>query len=280
MGCPFGSITSVSFWCPMQGVFRGDLPGADVIALHEIHLARQSSLQVPVGHIPVPGGIKLCSPGTFWVANYLIINNGSCQVNFTKPNRATIRYTNSQWPCGDGSEVLVGRVTVPKTGQKTPLPRGDATETPVGRVAVAKSGQKTPLPREDSTEASVGRVAVPKTGQKPPSPREDATEASVGRVTVPKTGQKTPLPREDATEAPLGRVAVPKSGQKNALPREDATEASVGRVAVPKTDQKNALPRDNLYPRAPSVHEAPGGHAIQTYPTATSECTLYPFDII
>ena len=97
---------------------------------------------------------------------------------------------------------------------------------------------------------------------------------------MPKTGQKTPLPREDATEAPLGRVAVPKSGQKNALPREDATEASVGRVAVPKTDQKNALPRDNLYPRAPSVHEAPGGHAIQTYPTATSECTLYPFDII
>ena len=65
------------------------------IDLREIHLARQSSLQVPVGHIPVPGGIKLCSPGTFWVANYLIINNGSCQVNFMKPNRATILYTNA-----------------------------------------------------------------------------------------------------------------------------------------------------------------------------------------
>ena len=71
------------------------LPLSAAIDLHEIHLARQSSLQVPVGHIPVPGGIKLCSPGTFLVANYLIINNGSCQVNFTKPNRATIRYTNS-----------------------------------------------------------------------------------------------------------------------------------------------------------------------------------------
>ncbi len=69
--------------------------GADVIPLHEIHLARQSSLQVLVGHIPVPGGIKLCSPGTFCVANYLIINNSPCQVNFTKPNTATIRYTNS-----------------------------------------------------------------------------------------------------------------------------------------------------------------------------------------
>ena len=80
--------------------------GPDVIDLHEIHLARQSSLQVPVGHIPVPGGIKLCSPGTFLVANYLIINNGSCQVNFTKPNSATIRNTNSQLPREDATEAL------------------------------------------------------------------------------------------------------------------------------------------------------------------------------
>ena len=116
MGCPFGSITSVSFWCPMQGVFRDVLPGADVIDLHEIHLARQSSLQVPVGHIPVPGGIKLCSPGTFGVANYLIINNGSYQVNFTKPNSATIRNTNSQLLREDATEAPVGRVVVPKTG--------------------------------------------------------------------------------------------------------------------------------------------------------------------
>ena len=96
-------------------------PGADAIDLHEIHLARQSSLQVPVGHITVPGGIKLCSPGTFLVANYLIINNGSFQVNFTKPNSATIRNTNSQWLREDGSEVPVGRGAVPKTGQKTPF---------------------------------------------------------------------------------------------------------------------------------------------------------------
>ena len=64
----------------------------------------------------------MCSPGTFLVANYLIINNGSCQVNFMKHKRATIRYTNSQWPRGDGSEVLVGRVAVPKTVQKPPPP--------------------------------------------------------------------------------------------------------------------------------------------------------------
>ena len=86
----------------------------------------------------MPGGIKLCSPGTFWVANYLIINNGSCQVNFTKPNSATIRSTNSQWLREDATVTSVGRVDVPKTGQKTPSPRGDATEVPVGRVAVAK----------------------------------------------------------------------------------------------------------------------------------------------
>ena len=87
-------------------------PGCAAIDLHEIHLARQSSLQVPVGHITVPGGIKLCSPGTFLAANYLIINNGSFQVNFTKPNRATIRYTNSQWFREDATEAPVGRVAV------------------------------------------------------------------------------------------------------------------------------------------------------------------------
>ena len=114
------------------------LPGDDVIELREIHLARQSSLQVPVGHIPVPGGIKLCSPGTFWISNYLIINNGPCQVNFTKPNSATIRYTNSQWLREDATEAPVEGVALPKTVQKPPLPREDATEAPVGRVAVSK----------------------------------------------------------------------------------------------------------------------------------------------
>ena len=71
----------------------------------------------------------------------MIINNGSCQVNFTKPNRAAIRYTNSQWL------------------------RKDATETSVGRVAVPKTGKKNASPREDATEASVEGVTVPKTGQ-------------------------------------------------------------------------------------------------------------------
>ena len=61
----------------------------------------------------MPGGIKLCSPGTFWVANYLIINNGSFQVNFTKHNTATIRYTNSQWLREDATEASVGKVAVP-----------------------------------------------------------------------------------------------------------------------------------------------------------------------
>ena len=91
----------------------------------------------------MPGGIKLCSPGTFLVANYLIINNGSCQVNFTKPNSATIRYTNSQWLREDATEAPVEGVAVPKTGQKNALPREDATEVPVGMGAVPKTGQKT-----------------------------------------------------------------------------------------------------------------------------------------
>ena len=134
VGSPSGDRCRISFRGQMQDV----LPGDDVIELREIHLARQSSLQVPVGHIPVPGGIKLCSPGTFWVANYLIINNGPCQVNFTKPNSATIRYTNSQWLREDATEAPVEGVALPKTVQKPPLPREDATEAPVGRVAVPK----------------------------------------------------------------------------------------------------------------------------------------------
>ena len=89
----------------------------------------------------MPGGIKLCSPGTFWVANYLIINNGPCQVNFTKPNSATIRYTNSQWLREDATEVPVGGVAVPKRRLKTASPRRDATEAPVDWVAVPKTGR-------------------------------------------------------------------------------------------------------------------------------------------
>ena len=85
---PPGGYAGYPFWgrcrVSVRGQMQDILPEADTIELHEIHLARQSSLQVPVGHIPVPGGIKLCSPGTFGVANYLIINDGSCQVNFTK----------------------------------------------------------------------------------------------------------------------------------------------------------------------------------------------------
>ena len=60
----------------------------------------------------MPGGVKLCSPGTYLVTNYLIINNCSFQVNFTKPKRATIRCTNSQWHREDATEASVGKVAV------------------------------------------------------------------------------------------------------------------------------------------------------------------------
>ena len=42
----------------------------------------------------------------------------------------------------------------------SPSPRGDGTEVPVGRVAVPKTGQKTPSPHEDATERPVGAVSV------------------------------------------------------------------------------------------------------------------------
>ena len=52
--------------------------------LREIHLAPESPFQAPPRHIPGPGGTKLCSPAPILRANCLIINNGRCQVNFTK----------------------------------------------------------------------------------------------------------------------------------------------------------------------------------------------------
>ena len=42
-------------------------------------------------------------------------------------------------PRGDATGVLVGKVAVPKTGQKPPSPRGNGSEVPVGRVAVPKT---------------------------------------------------------------------------------------------------------------------------------------------
>ena len=169
VGSPSGDRCRMSFRGQMQDV----LPGDDVIELREIHLARQSSLQVPVGHIPVPGGIKLCSPGTFWVANYLIINNGPCQVNFTKPNSATIRYTNSQWLREDATEASVEGVALPKTVQKPPLPRGPASEPPVAGGAV-------PNPVVNPT---ISPATVPISF---PSARDPAPEVLQLRVPVPK----------------------------------------------------------------------------------------------
>ena len=48
-------------------------------------------------------------------------------------------------PHEDATEAYVGRVAVPKTGQKPPLPRGDATEAPVGRGVVAEDDVMTQL---------------------------------------------------------------------------------------------------------------------------------------
>ncbi|MCI6526825.1 MAG: hypothetical protein MR441_06320 [Bacteroidales bacterium] len=53
-------------------------------------------------------------------------------------------------------------------GLMTVSPRLDASGVPVGKVAVPKTGQKPSSPRRDASETLVDKVAVPKTGQKPP----------------------------------------------------------------------------------------------------------------
>ena len=58
----------------------------------------------------------------------------------------------------------MGRVPVPKGGQKNPSPRLDASGTPVCLLAVPKTSHKPPLPCEGAPEVPVGKVAVPKGG--------------------------------------------------------------------------------------------------------------------
>ena len=85
----------------------------------------------------------------------------------------------------------MGKVSVPKTGQKPPSPRRDASGDLWGWVAVPKTGQKPPLPREDAPEVPVGRVTVPKTVQKPPSPRDNLYPMCASRF--PCAREQTPL---------------------------------------------------------------------------------------
>ena len=189
-------------------------PDADVIDLREIHLARQSSLQVPVGHISVPGGIKLCSPGTFWVANYLIINNGSCQVNFTKPNSATIRNTNSQWLREDATEVPVGREAVPKTGLKSALPREDAHEVPVGLVSLLGQSHE-PEPEGLGIPLSYlwTRSSCRRTVRRMLCHAGMALRCLWARSPCRRPVRSPPSPRRDASDVLLSLVAAPKEGR-------------------------------------------------------------------
>ena len=60
---------------------------------------------------------------------------------------------------------------------------------PVGRVAVPKTGQKTPSPRGDGSEVLVGMVAVPKTVQKNASPRDNLN--SMGTACFPCAREHT-----------------------------------------------------------------------------------------
>ena len=76
---------------------RGDLqeglrpathsPLSPSMTFREIHLEPGSPFYAGTRHISGPGGINLCSPAPFSLANYLIINNGRFQVIFTKPQK-------------------------------------------------------------------------------------------------------------------------------------------------------------------------------------------------
>ena len=118
-------------------------------------------------------------------------------MNFTKPKRATIRYTKSQWLSEDPTEAPVGRVAVPKTGQTPPSSREDATEAPVGKVAVKNPVVNPTLTRQQYRFPSLRHATLPQNYlwagwscrrqvRSPPLPRRDGSGVLVGRVAVPK----------------------------------------------------------------------------------------------
>ena len=96
----------------------------------------------------------------------------------------------------------VGRDAVPKTRQKNALPREDATEVLVGKVVVPKGVHSTVyrpvrhrfgagLPRGDGSGALVGRGAVPKTDLKNALARDNLY--LMGAALFPCAREHTPL---------------------------------------------------------------------------------------
>lgn len=73
--------------------------------LREIHLEPESPFQAPAGHIPGPGGIKLGPPAPKFRPNYLIINTGRFQVNFTKAGIKT-QHPETHLLCNSASRNL------------------------------------------------------------------------------------------------------------------------------------------------------------------------------
>ena len=249
-------------------------PLSAAIDLHETHLAPQSSLQVPVGHITVPGGIKLCSPGTFIVAIYLIINNGSFQVNFTKTHRATIRNTNSQWFRDAAPEAPVGKVAVKNPVVNPTLTRQQyrfpslrhatvpqkylwagwscrrRVRSPFRHAVMPLEYLWAGLPCRRPVRSPLRHAGMPLRYlwagwpcQRPV--RRTLCHAGLaleylwaGSPCQRPVRSPPPSPRRDGSVVLVGMVAMPKTVQKKALPRRDATEVPVGMVAVPKSGQK------------------------------------------
>ena len=85
-----------------------------------VHRASRTPPDSAPGHIPVPGGTKLGSPGPFSVANCLIINDGRCQVNFTKARFDSIR------PVENLSKDDCGKPTL-RSGASSPLSERELT---------------------------------------------------------------------------------------------------------------------------------------------------------
>ena len=102
----------------------------------------------------------------------------------------------------------------------------------MGRVAVPKTGQKTSSPREDATETSVGKVAVPKSGRGPFRGRFERDCWIVRHVGMPLEYLWAGAPCRSTPEDQSDDSLRPVAG------RSLVTEACVGCRMVPRAKHR------------------------------------------
>ena len=145
-----------------------------------VHRAPRTPPDSTPGHIPVPGGTKLGSPGPFSGANCLIINNGRCQVNFTKARFDSIRP-------GRHSVLLILPENLGKSPQPGHLNWDTSTKTPQPRHL----NQATSTKIVQNLDSKMVLIIFVSYDTRQPSAWRQTQEAQTGETCANKRGKRT-----------------------------------------------------------------------------------------